>query len=263
MAGMIKRDQALTIAAGRESEDLSGLRTADPVVLRSTRLYPLLTDPDRQEAAEYFGVLRTRLLNARAKSGFCSILVAGAQTQEGKSLISTNLAISLAQLARERILLVDGDLRMKGITGLLDLKKDCGLGDFLQGRVAFNRCVRSTNLPHLSISPAGNAPDALLPGILEGPRWIEFLEQAKQDFGLVIVDSVPISAPIADFELLLGGCDAALLVVRLRKTKWESLDLSSHRMNGKLLGIVVNNTEVLPGLEQYYSRDQQKPPNKP
>jgi capsular exopolysaccharide synthesis family protein len=246
-----------------EGTEFSGSQAAEPVELRSTTFYPLLTDPSRQETAEYFGVLRTRLLNARAKAGFCSVLVASAQIQEGKTLICTNLAISLAQLARERILLVDGDLRMKGITTLLGLQRDSGLGDFLQGGAPFVACVRQTTLPHLSVSPAGNSPEALLPGLLEGPRWIEFLERAKQDFGLVIVDSVPISAPIADFELLLGGCDTALLVVRLRKTKWTSLDMTSQRLNGKLLGLVVNNMERPAGIDQYYRyRDQQKPAGK-
>jgi len=247
-----------------EVEEISAPRTIAPVQLRSTPIHPLLTGPNQAEAAEYFGVLRTRLLNARAKSGFCSVLVASAQTQEGKSLISLNLAISLAELRRDRILVVDGDLRMRGLTGILGIEDDQGLGDFLQGKVEFNECIRATNLPHLCVSPAGNPPERLLPALLEGPRWIEFLEQAKQDFGLVIVDSVPVSAPIADFELLLGGCDRALLVVRLRRAKWASLDVTSHRMNDKLLGLVVNNIDRPEGLENYYrQRDQGKSTNKP
>lgn len=234
-------------------------QTPAPVRLHSTPLHPLLTNPHQSEAAEYFGVLRTRLLSARAKSGFQSILVASAQTQEGKSLISLNLAISLADLQSERILVVDGDLRVRGLTRILGVETDQGLGDFLQGKAPFAACTRATDLPYLYLSPAGSSPERLLPGLLEGPRWIEFLEQAKQEFGLVIVDSVPVSAPIADFELLLGGCDRALLVVRLRRTKWSNLDLTSQRLNGKLLGLVVNNIERPAELDKYYrQRDQKK-----
>jgi capsular exopolysaccharide synthesis family protein len=247
-----------------EMEGISVPQAHAPMRLPSNLLYPLLTDPHQSEAAEYFGVLRTRLLNARAKSGFHSVLVASAQTQEGKSLISMNLAISLADLQRERILVVDGDLRIRGLTRILGAEADQGLGDFLQAKAPFGACVRATDLPYLCVSPAGSSPERLLPGLLEGPRWIEFLEQAKQDFGLVIVDSVPVSAPIADFELLLGGCDRALLVVRLRKTKWSNLELTSQRLNGKLLGLVVNNIERSAELDKYYrQRDQRSPTSEP
>lgn len=233
----------------------SRLHDEDAVELRAHPQYPLITDSEHNDVAESFSILRTRLLNARAKSGFCSVLVTSAQKQEGKSLTCLNLAISLASLARDRVLLVDGDLRMQGITRLLSLQTKLGLSEFLQGRASFDACLRSTSLPHLSIAAAGDAKEERLPTILEGPRWLEFIEQAKREFGLIIVDSVPVSAPIADFELLLASCDAALLVVQLRKTKREALELVSGRMNGKLLGLVVNNSDPPLDFEHYpYSR---------
>lgn len=230
-------------------------KNGDPVELRTSARYPLLTDPDHKDTAENFSLLRTRLLNARTKSGLCSVLVTSAQKQEGKSFVSMNLAISLAQLGRERILLVDGDLRMKGITTLLSLQGSAGLSDYLQERASFQSCIRNTTLSQLWVTAAGVAGDEALPGILEGPGLIEFLDQAKQHFGLIVVDSVPASAPIADFELLLAGCDAALLVVQLRRAKWEALELVSNRMNGKLVGMVVNNTEAPHEFDHYnYAR---------
>src|SRR5579863_1772240 len=207
----------------------------ESVELCSSRKYPLLTDPDHKDAAEYYGILRTRLLNARARSGLCSVLITSAQKQEGKSLICTNLAISLAQLGRDRILLVDGDLRMKAITGLLSIGKKPGLGDFLRDRASFASCIAQTSLPQLYVTGAGEIAEDSVPAALEGPRWVEFLDLAKRDFELIVVDSVPVMAPIADFELLLGGCDAALLIVQLRRARWDALEVASARMNGKLL----------------------------
>src|SRR5215471_11610437 len=101
------------------------------VSLCSSPKYPLLSDGDDRAAAEYFGVLRSRVLNARAKAGVRSIVVTSPQKQDGKSLTSLNLAISLAQLQKERILLVDGDLRARGITHALGLQGSAGLGDRL------------------------------------------------------------------------------------------------------------------------------------
>jgi capsular exopolysaccharide synthesis family protein len=246
------------LAGNRTGPERSNSQNGEAVELQSSPKYPLLIDPDHKDAAEYFAILRTRLLNARAKSGLCSVVVTSAQKQEGKSLICMNLAISLAQLGRDRILLVDADLRMRGITGLLGLQQGTGLGDFLQDRASFDACVRKTSLPHLYVAVAGEITEESVPAALEGPRWVEFLDFAKRDFGLIVVDSVPITAPIADFELIIGGCDAALLVVQLRKAKWEALAAASARMNGKLLGVVVNNSEPSADLEHYSYRGSQK-----
>jgi capsular exopolysaccharide synthesis family protein len=246
------------LAASRPAPDRPISQNNEAVELHSSPKYPLLIDPDHKDAAEYFGILRTRLLNARAKSGLCSVVVTSAQKQEGKSLICMNLAISLAQLNRDRILVVDADLRMRGITGLLGLQQAAGLGDFLQDRASFDASIRKTSLPHLYVATAGQIAEEAISASLEGPRWVEFLELAKRDFGLIVVDSVPITAPIADFELTIAGCDAALLVVQLRKSKWEALSTASARMNGKLLGVVVNNSEPSADLEQYSYRGTKK-----
>lgn len=249
------RDDDRISAKAEVPLELRHTQEGDAVELRSSSQYPLLIDPDHKDATENFSLLRTRLLNARAKSGLRSVLVTSAQKQEGKSFISTNLAISLAQLGRDEILLVDGDLRMKGITTLLGLQESIGLGDFLQERASFDACIRRTSISHLWVTGAGQTGEEALPAILEGPRFSEFLDQSKRDFGLIIIDSVPASAPIADFELLLASCDAALLVVQLRRAKWEALELVTNRMNGKLVGLVVNNTEPPPDFEHYnYSR---------
>jgi len=242
-------------AGTADTDQVPYSRNEAPVVLRSNPAYPLLVDPEQRAAAEHFGVIRARLLNARAQSGICSIVITSPQKQDGKSLTSTNLAISLAQLQKERVLLVDGDLRLNGVTRLLGLQQRTGLSDFLQRRAPFRDCIKATTLPYLYVAPAGDVSEESLPAILEGSKWPEFLEKAKAEFGVIIVDSVPVSAPIADFELLLAACDALLMVVHFRKTTREALDFTAQQMNGKLLGVVVNNFEQRAGFDyrSYYS----------
>ena len=241
-----------------EPERLFGSQNSELVVLRSNPRFPLLVDPQQKEAAEYFGVLRTRLLSAHAKSGIGSVLFSSSQKEEGKSFTCLNLAISLAQLEKERILLVDADLRSRGISRLLGLPEDTGLVDFLQERAPFQSCIRATTLSHLYVAPAGNVSTESLPAILEGPRWPDFLQKAKQEFGLILVDSVPVSAPIADLELLSAACDAVLLVVHLRKTAREALDKTAQQLKDKLLGVVVNNADLRLSSEYYSDYDGKK-----
>jgi capsular exopolysaccharide synthesis family protein len=221
------------------------------VSLRADPAYPLVIDPEQSAAVQHFGVIRTRLLNAHIRSGIRSVVITSPQKEEGKSLTCVNLAISVAQLGKYRVLLVDGDLRVKGVTQLLGLQEDLGLGDFLQGKTAFESVLCPTDLPFLTVAGAGNVSDEALPAVLEGTKWPDFLQQAKERFELIIVDSVPVVAPIADFELLSAACDGALLIVQLHKTRREALDLTLRRLDGKLTGVVINDTEPPVGSDYY------------
>jgi capsular exopolysaccharide synthesis family protein len=224
--------------------------SAQPASLLTSAEYPLIGDPEQIAASEHFAVMRSRLLNAH-RSGIHSVLITSAQKGEGKTLVSTNLAISIAQLNRHRVLLVDGDLRVCGITRLWGLQAESGLADFLQGTALFEAVVRPSRLPFLSLVGAGNLGAGALPAVLEGPKWAEFLRVAKDKFDLIIVDSVPTIAPIADFELLSAPCDGILFIVHLHKTERQSVETTLGRMNGKLLGVVVNNAEPQVGRDYY------------
>ena len=164
----------------------------------------MIVDRSQSAASEYFGVLRSRLLNARNKSDIRSVVITSPEKEDGKTFTSVNLAISLGQLRQLRILLIDGDLRRSGITNLFHLQGESGLSDFLEGWAPFEKCIKATVLPQLHIVPGGRISQESLPAILEGPRWPKFIQKAKEEFDLIIVDSVPVSAPVADFELLLN-----------------------------------------------------------
>jgi len=235
----------------REAQPLTDPHNSEPLILHADPAYPLLLDEEQVVAAERFSVLRTRVLNAYAKSGIRSVMITSPQTAEGKSLICINLALSLAQLGKGPILLVDADLRVRGISRLFGAEEDSGVGDFLEGRATLNASIRKTNVPFLFVASAGKLSEESLPAVLEGRRWPEFLEQAKQQFKFIIVDSVPVAAPIADFELLSAACDAVLLIVHLRKTTREALTLTMQRLDSKLLGLVINNIDVRVGSDYH------------
>lgn len=236
---ILSEEQAASHAAGQ------------PLTVRADAGYPLLVDPEQVIASEHFSVLRSRILNFQAKSGIRSVIITSAQKGEGKSLVCVNLAISLAQLERHRILLVDGDLRVKGTSELLRAGNEVGVSDFLRGDATLEGCIHPTNFPYLCVAPAGTHGEEALAGLLEGGGWPAFLERAKEVADLVIVDSVPVAAPIADFELLAAPCDATLLIVHLRKTTREALTLTLQQMDRKLMGVIINNQEPRVGFDYY------------
>jgi capsular exopolysaccharide synthesis family protein len=243
-----------------EERQSTGGRNGHGVVFHADPMYPLVIDTTLVAAAERFGVVRTRVLNAHTKSGVKSVIVTSPQKEEGKSLVCTNLAISLGQLAQHRVLLVDGDLRVKGVTRLLGMEHGIGVGDYLQEQATFEACIQPTNFRCVSIAAVGHVPEESLPAILEGPRWAKFVEEAKQQFDLVIVDSVPVSVPIADFELLSAACDGALLIIHLHKTTRESLSLTTKQLGSKLIGVIINNAQPRVGFDyySYYNRKRNR-----
>jgi len=204
--------------------------------------FPLVLDHANQMASESFSILRSRLLSVHSKTGIQSIVITSAEAGDGKTLVAANLALSLGQIGTKRVLLVDADLRAGAATRLLKLKQLPGLGEFLQGRKPFEAVVHPTGFSSLSIAPTGLIAQNTLPQILESPRWSEFIEQAKQKFDLIIVDSLPASAPVADLELLAAHCDAFLFVVQMRQTHRDALKRAVLRLDPKkFLGIVINN----------------------
>ena len=243
-------------SAGKPMVVAAHRKPGAPVELRPDPRYPLILNRAQLPATECFSIIRSRLLSVQGQLGIRSVLVTSTEQEEGKTLISLNLAVSFGQLGQKNVLLVDGDLRRSGVSNLLQLQHAMGLSDFLRGGKSFSSVVQPTSFPSLSVVAAGSPPEGSLPELLEGPRWGEFLELAKEQFDLVLVDSVPAAAPVADFELLLGSCGAVLLVVQIRKTTRESIARAMLRIDRKkLLGVLVNNAEQPDRYKySYYSR---------
>jgi|GEM_PF-4425461 len=219
--------------------------------------FPLVADPSHVEAAQAFSILRSRLLSLHKKIGARSIIITSSDVGDGKTMVAANLALSLGELGSKRVLLVDGDLRAGSATRVLKLNHLPGMGEFLQGRRQFDAVVHPTKYPNLSVAPTGLVPKNTLPAILENSRWPEFVEMAKEKFDLIIVDSVPVSAPVADLELLLSCCDGYLLVVHMRQTRRQSLKRVNARLDAKkCFGVILNNDDELYDYdhEYYYVR---------
>jgi capsular exopolysaccharide synthesis family protein len=222
---------------------------------------PLIINTNDPIASEAFGILRSRLLKACEQSKK-TVLVTSAEQGEGKTVVAINLALSLAQLGKKRILLVDSDLRVCGVTGFLGVSDRYGLGDFLRSERPIEAVIHPTNYNNLSIVPAGQTPTKLLPEILEGGRWVEFINAVKEQFDLIVIDSLPITAPVVDLELLMAPCDGVLITVQIGKTHRSNLNrIARWTDKQKLLGVIVNNADKLKDgsyASSYYGRTEKQ-----
>src|SRR5579864_131060 len=92
-------------------------------------------------AAEACRTLRTRLMRLQTAKGIRSIMITSAVPGDGKTLTSLNLALSWARLSNTRVLLIDGDLRSRGLTRLVGLPDTPGLSEVLSGANEFDRAI--------------------------------------------------------------------------------------------------------------------------
>ena len=83
---------------------------------------------------EQFRSLRSTLFELRDISPLKSILVSSGLPQEGKSFVSTNLAMSLARHKNSKVLLIDGDMRRYTLHQILGCESHPGLADYLAGK---------------------------------------------------------------------------------------------------------------------------------
>jgi capsular exopolysaccharide synthesis family protein len=208
-------------------------------------------NPAMQAAVEAYRTLRTRLVKQQTRTGARSLVVSSGAQGEGKTLTSFNLALCYANIQNWPVLLVDADLRTRGLSHLMgDPPESDGLARILEENIPYASAVLSTDVPNLYVLPAGEtiaSPSELF----SGPQWKEFLGWACESFRLVLIDCPP-ALNLADFELIAAPAESVILVARSRKTAREALTKALAQIDPrKIAGVVFNAAEEL-SKKNYY-----------
>jgi capsular exopolysaccharide synthesis family protein len=202
-------------------------------------------------AAEKFRFLGVRLRQMRQSRTLKKVLVTSTIPEEGKSLVSANLAGVLAR-RKERVLLVEGDMRRPTLADQLGLGRSAGLVEWLQSSVENPGNIYHLEGPGFWIMPAGDPPANPLE-LMQSGRLASLMGQLSNLFDWIIVDSPPL-LPLADSTVWARLTDGALLVVREGKTEKRPLERGLEIIKkSDLLGVVLNgcsNTDH----DSYYQR---------
>jgi capsular exopolysaccharide synthesis family protein len=202
-------------------------------------------NPTMQAAVEAYRTLRTRLVKQQTRTGARSLVVTGSTQGEGKTLTSFNLALCYAKIENWPVLLVDADLRTRGLSKLAGDPESPGLAEILEKDCSYQSAILRTDVPSLYLLPAGETT-ASPSELFSGPRWKEFMGWAAESFRLVLVDSPP-ALNLADFELIAARCESVMVVARARKTARESLAKVLSQVDPrKMAGVVFNAAEEPP-----------------
>jgi capsular exopolysaccharide synthesis family protein len=182
-------------------------------------------------------------MRAQSKSGLRSIVITSSLPGEGKTLTTMNLGLCYAQLPQQRVLLIDGDMRTRGLTSMIDHPSSPGLAEILSGDVAPDEAIVATNQKNLFILPAGTVSSPW-PELFIGTRWREFLGHCGEMFKVILIDALPI-LPQADFELISAACDGIVMVVRAHHGQRKALQKTASTLDAKkLIGVVFNAADA-------------------
>ena len=213
------------------------------------------------QLVEQFRGLAAALHRARSEAApgthLRVVMVTSADASEGKTLTAANLALTLSESYKQRVLWVDADLRRPSLGQLCQIPDTGGLSEGLKATTEQKlRVVSITDT--LTVLPAGR-PDPDPMSSLTSPRMSRILREAETRFDWVVLDAPPIG-PIADAGLLCSMVDAVLLVVRAEQTKCAAVQKAVESIGrDRILGVVLNGADDLEdvGYGDYYSHPRE------
>jgi len=216
-----------------------------------------ITDPESIAAEEYRKLKAMVIKLTKRDSARNSIMVTSCGSNEGKSVLSINLAVSLAQEVSHRALLIDADLRRPSLAGYLGLDASVGLAECLRDGVDVSSAVVQTGVPKLDLLPAGASVRNPVE-LLSSPKMKTILGDLKRSYQerYIIIDTPPILS-FAETQVLSLLAEQVLLVVREGAVTPQELREAIDILQGtRILGITFNDVSAqsMTKRNRYYQR---------
>ncbi len=211
-----------------------------------------LAEPEGMAAEGMRGV-RTTLEFLLPTATSHRILLTSSFPEEGKSLVSANLAVALQELGR-RVVLIDADMRRPRLFRTFQLLQEPGLSTYLQGQATLEEiCQVPSNTHGLTVICSGAVPTRPV-DLLASDRMITLLDALSATFQYLIIDSPPVLA-VADATILTRLVDSAVLVVRARRTPRDATVAAHTQLVQsplKFIGVLLNDFVVERSHGHYY-----------
>jgi tyrosine-protein kinase Etk/Wzc len=172
----------------------------------------VVTHNSRSFVSEQFRIIRSNLQYIIGKKTTPTILVTSSFSGEGKSFISTNMGAVMA-LTGKRTVIMEFDIRKPKILSGLDLKRKMGITNYIIGKASFDELpVAVAGIENLFVIPCGPIPPNPAEILLD-PRLNKLMEEVKENFDIVIMDTAPIGL-VSDAINLSQFADCTFYIVR-------------------------------------------------
>jgi len=202
----------------------------------------------KSREAESFRGLRTSLFFSAQEKNQKVFACTSSKMGDGKSTVTANLAVSIAQSGR-RVLLIDGDLRRPRQHELFGLKNTQGLSSVIVGEIEPADAIQSTPLAHLSIMPSGPMP-ANPAELLSSPKFHDLLDVVREKYDFVFVDCAPVLV-VADPCIVASHVDGVIMAVKFPENTRPQVSRAKEMLTdvgASIVGIVVNGVELAHGV---------------
>lgn len=205
------------------------------------------------QVVEAFRTIRMNVRYAADPARPLTMTITSPGPGDGKSLISSNLALSFAE-SGARTLLIDGDIRRGRLAETFGTPQRPGLVEYLDGTALIAEVLHPAGShPNLTVMPAG-ARRRRAPELLATPRLSQLINQMAAEYDVVIVDSPPLGAGFDAYALATATGNMALVMRasvtdrKMAEAKMATIDTLPVRVMGAVL-----NGIKLTGAYQYYS----------
>jgi len=191
--------------------------------------------------AEAIRMVRTFLLPDIRSGKLRTIGMSSPMQGDGKSTVVSNLAVSFSQLGLS-VLAIDADLRRPSLHRYFSVKNDTGVSDLLSTDAEPLEAIQSTEIPNLSILPAGKST-AVPAELLQSEKFDRLLELAKERFDIVLVDLPPVLA-VSDPLIVAPKLGGVVIVVKASTARRSEVMNSLGRLEsagGTMVGCILNS----------------------
>jgi len=192
-----------------------------------------------------FDSLRTQILQKMEENNWRTIAVVSPTPQSGKTLVSINLAISIAHQPQKTAILVDFDLRRPKVAAYLGIHTEKSMNDYLQDKAPLKDIMVNPGIDRLVIAPTMK-PVSNSAETLSSNKVTNLIAELRDryDSRIVIFDCPPVLNS-DDAMVLLPQVDCILLVIANGMSTQSEIEETLHHLpKENLLGVVFNKAEI-------------------
>jgi len=200
-----------------------------------------------------FDILRTQIIEKMAKNNWRTIAITSPVPECGKTMVSINLAMSIAHQTNRTAMLVDFDLRRPSISKYLGLPSNTSLNDVLAGEATIEDSLVNPGLERLVILPT-ERPVKNSSEVLSSRKVSNLVTELRERYveRIVIFDLPPLLGS-DDAMIMMSQVDCVLVVVgNGMVSKAELTESMRYVDSGKLLGTVLNKSNSEQSNRGYY-----------
>ena len=194
----------------------------------------------KSREAEAFRRVRTSLYFSTNGQDKKVIQVTSPDPSDGKTTLSTNLSVSIAQSGK-KVLLIDADFRRPKVHRIFGIKSDVGISQVITNEAELSACIKPTAVENLDLLPCGARPHNPAE-LLSSKRFRDLLAELREMYDFVIVDTPPVLA-VTDPAAVAPCVDGVFVAIRLSKSGKPNANRAIEQLKavgGNVLGVVVN-----------------------